>query len=172
MVRSTFGADNSKNKMKIISILLIALSCSILASAQEPEILDAEAEKAAVIDIVEQFITAAGNYDIGAIQTLFSDKANIGGASLKNGKWTAYTMTIQEFLDTLISTDNPTKYTEPVYNFTVHMDKGMLAFVKADAILKVNGEPKANNFDYFTLIKVDGKWKILNGSYVSVPIKN
>ena len=158
--------------MKKISTLLIALSLSLLASAQQTDTLDIEAEKATVIDLVEQFLTAAGNYDLDAIPAMFSEKANIGGASLRDGKWTTYTMTIQEFLERLKARSNPTKYTEPVSNFTVHMDMGMLAFVKADAILKVNGEPKTNNFDYFTLIKEDGKWKILNGSYVSVRIKN
>jgi hypothetical protein len=158
--------------MKKISTLLIALSFSFLASAQQTDTLDIEAEKAAVIDLVEQFLIAAGNYDLDAIPAMFSEKANIGGASLRDGKWKTYTMTIQEFLERLKADSNPTKYTEPVSKFTVHMDMGMLAFVKADAILTVNGEPKTNNFDYFTLIKEDGKWKILNGSYVSVRIKN
>ena len=158
--------------MKNISTLLIALSFSFLASAQQTDTLDIEAEKAAVINLVEQFLTAAGNYDLDAIPEMFSEKANIAGASLRDGKWITYTMTIQEFLERLKSRSNPTKYTEPVSNFTVHMEMGMLAFVKADAIFIINGEPRNNNFDYFTLIKEDGKWKILNGSYVSVRIKN
>lgn len=158
--------------MKKAYIILIVLAFSYLASAQQTDTLDLESEKAAVINLVEQFLTAAGNYDLEAIPAMFSEKANIYGASLREGKWNTYTMTIQEFLDRLKSRDKPTKYTEPVSKYTVHMDKGMLAFVKADAILKVNGEAKTNNYDYFTVIKEDGKWKILNGSYVSVRIKN
>lgn len=73
-------------------------------------------------------------------------------------------------MECLKADSNPTKYTEPVSNFTVHMEMGMLAFVKAVAIFTVNGEPKTNNFDYFTLINENRKWKILNGSYVSVRI--
>lgn len=158
--------------MKRKYILLTALFFCILASAQQADTLDAEAEKAAAIDLVEQFLTAAGNYDLDAIPELFNEKANISGASLRDGKWKTYTMTIQEFIERLKSIDKPTKYTEPVSNFTVHMDMGMLAFVKADAIFTINGEPINNNFDYFTLIKEDGNWKILNGSYISVRIKN
>ncbi len=158
--------------MKKTFTFIIVLTFSFLASAQQTETLDIESEKAAVINLVEQFLTAAGNYDLDAMPEMFSEKANIGGASLRDGKWNTYTMTIQEFLERLKSRSNPTKYTEPVSNFTIHMEKGMLAFVKADAILKVNGEPKTYNFDYFTLIKEDGNWKILNGSYVSVRIKN
>jgi len=158
--------------MKIKFTLLIALTFSFLTSAQQSDTFDLESEKTVVKNLVEQFLTAAGNYDLEAIPAMFSDKANIYGASLRGGKWNTYTMTIQEFLERLKSRDNPTKYTEPVSNFTVHIEMGMLAFVKADAIFTINGEPRNNNLDYFTLIKEDGNWKILNGSYVSVRIKN
>jgi hypothetical protein len=151
---------------------LIGLIFSFLASAQQTEALNMEYEKAAVKKLVEQFLTAVGNYDTDAIPKMFSDKANIYGASLRDGKWITNTYTIQEFLERLKSYDNPTKYTEPVSNFTVHMEMGMLAFVRADAIFTINGEAKNNNLDYFTLIKEDGHWKILNGSYVSLRIKN
>ena len=157
--------------MKKTFVLIIVLTFCFLASAQQTNTLDIESEKTAVINIVEKFLTAAGNYDLDAIPEMFSEKANIAGASLRDGEWITYTMTIQEFLERLKSRNNPTKYTEPVSKFIIHMEMGMLAFVRADAILTVNGEPKSNNFDYFTLIKEDGKWKILNGSYVSVRIK-
>lgn len=156
--------------MKKIFTILLALSVSLLVSAQQADTLDIEAEKKAVINLVEQFLTAAGNYDLDAIPEMFSEKANIAGASLRDGKWITYTMTIQEFIERLKSRTNPTKYTEPVSEFTVHMEMGMLAFVKADAIFTINGEPRNNNYDYFTLIKENGDWKILNGSYVSVRI--
>ena len=153
--------------------LLIALAIYFFAAGQQTtEVLDIESEKAAVINLVEQFLTAVGDYDVASVQTMFSEKANISGASLRDGKWITNTYTIQEFLERLKSYENPTKYTEPVSDFTVHMEMGMLAFVRADAIFTINGEPRNNNIDYFTLIKEDGSWKILNGSYVSVRIKN
>jgi ketosteroid isomerase-like protein len=158
--------------MKRIFTLLFVLTFSFFASAQQTDALDIESEKAAVIDLVEQFLIAIGNHDTDAIPAMFSDKANIYGASLRDGKWITKTNTIQEFLERINSYDNPTKYTEPVSDFTVHMEKGMLAFVRANAIFTINGEPRNNNLDYFTLIKEDGNWKILNGSYVSVRIKN
>ncbi len=158
--------------MKKILTLLIALTFCFMTSAQQTsEALDLESEKADVINLVEQFLTAVGNYDVEAIQTMFSEKANISAASLRDGKWITNTYTIQEFLERLKSYENPTKYTEPVSDFTVHMEMGMLAFVRADAIFTINGEPRNNNLDYFTLIKENGNWKILNGSYVSVRIK-
>ena len=159
--------------MKKIFTFLIALNiCYLAVGQQTTEEFDLESEKAAVITLVEQFLNAVGNYDVEAIQTMFSEKANISGASLRDGKWITNTYTIQEFLERLKSYENPTKYTEPVSDFTVHMEMGMLAFVRADATFIINGEPKNNNLDYFTLIKENGKWKILNGSYVSLRIKN
>ena len=157
--------------MKKIFTLLIALVCCFIGSAQQTDSLDIESEKVEVLSLVENFLVAAGNYDLESIPAMFSDKANIYGASLRDGKWNTNTMTIQEFIERLRSSNNPTKYTEPVSHFTVHMEMGMLAFVRADAIFTINGEPRNNNFDYFTLIKEDGIWKILNGSYVSVRIK-
>jgi len=121
---------------------------------------------------VEQFLKAAGNYDLDVMPEMFSEKANIGGASFKDEQWTTFTMTFTEFLDMLKSRSNPTKYVEPVSKFTVHIDGGMLAFVKADAVLIINGKARRSNFDYFTLIKENGNWKILNGSYVSIPIED
>ena len=158
--------------MKKTLTIILALSFWFLASAQQTDTLDIESEKATVINLVEQFLIAAGNYDLEAIPDMFCKKANISGASLRDGKWITNTYTIKEFLERLKSYENPTKYTEPVSNFTVHMDMGMLAFVRADAIFTINGEPRNNNLDYFTLIKENGNWKILNGSYVSVRIKN
>jgi len=158
--------------MKKILIVLITFTFSVLATAQETEIIDFEGDKAEVKELVERFLVAAGDYDIDAMPEMFSEKANIGGAELRNGKWNTFTMSIGEFLEILKSESNPTKYTEPVSKFTIHIDGGVLAFVKADAILIVNGKPKTNNFDYFTLIKENGDWKILNGSYVSILIEN
>ena len=156
--------------MKKTFILLIAITFSLLTSAQHAETKNLKTDESAVKNVVERFLTAAGNYDVDAMPELFSENANIGGASFRNGQWSSYTMTFPEFLELLKSESNPTKYTEPVSKYTVHMDGGMLAFVKADAVLSINGEPKNYNFDYFTLIKLDGNWKILNGSYVSIPI--
>ena len=79
-------------------------------------------------------------------------------------------MTFEEYLEILKSEINPSKYTEPVSKYTVHITEGKLAFVKADATLIIEDKPRSHNFDYFTLIKENETWKILNGSYVGVPI--
>ena len=158
--------------MKNTIIILSGLIFSLSTSAQEIEIKGQEADKAAVKTLIERFLTAAGDYDLDTMPEMFTENANIGGASFRNGQWSTFTMTFSEFLETLKSIENPTGYKEPVSKFTIHIDGGMLAFVKADAVLIKNEKPISNNFDYFTLIKKDGEWKILNGSYVSIPIEN
>jgi len=158
--------------MKKVFILLTVLAISLFTSAQQNDTTDSESEKATVTTIIERFLTLIGNYELDSLPEMFSKNANIGGASFRNGQWSSFTMTFAEFLELLKSRTNPSKYNEPVSRFTIHMDGGMLAFVKADAVLIRNGKPQSNNFDYFTLIKESGKWKILNGSYVSIPISD
>jgi len=120
---------------------------------------------------INNFLIAIGNYQIDSLATMFTDNANISGSSLKNGVWRSYTMTIQEFLATLRSSPNPEKYREPVNHWTIHMDGGRLAFVRADATLFKDDKAQSHNIDYFTLLKENGQWKILNGSYVSQPME-
>jgi len=140
-------------------------------SAQQNESADLAKDKAAVKSVVEEFLKVIGNNDVDAIPDLFYENANIGGASLRNGLWTTFTMTFEEFLERLKSDKEAKKFTEPVSKYTIHITEGKLAFVKADATLIINGVAKFNNFDYFTLMKENGNWKILNGSYVSIPIE-
>lgn len=154
--------------------LVLLLMASALNSSLKAQKIDAEiqsADTAAIKNVVERFLVAAGNYDIGAVPPMFTSKANISGASLKNGKWTSYTMSINEFIEALKARPNPVKYTEPVHKWTIFIEGGQLAFVRADATLNRDGKPSSHNIDYFTLVKENGDWKILNGSYVSVPIK-
>ena len=157
--------------MKKILLILISIVLTISLLAQYTDSTNQDLDKIAIKKIVERFLSAAGNHDIEAIPAMFTSKANISGASLKNGKWNSYTMSIQEFITALKSNSNPTKYKEPVDNWTIHIDGGQLAFVRADATLFRDGKPKSHNIDYFTLVKDGVDWKILNGSYVSTPIE-
>ncbi|MBK5272155.1 MAG: nuclear transport factor 2 family protein, partial [Bacteroidia bacterium] len=108
---------------------------------------------------------------IEAIPAMFTSNANISGASFYNKKWNGFTMTIQEFIAGLKSRPDPKKYKEPVNNWIIHIEGGQLAFVRADATLTRDGKPQSHNIDYFTLVKDNLGWKILNGSYVATAIK-
>jgi ketosteroid isomerase-like protein len=157
--------------MKKIPLFLISSILTISLLAQDTDSTNQDLDKIAVKRIVESFLSAAGDHDIEAIPAMFTSKANISGASLKNEKWNSYRMTIQEFITALKSNSNPTKYIEPVDNWIIHIEGGQLAFVRADATLFRDGKPQSHNIDYFTLVKEGVGWKILNGSYVSTPIE-
>ncbi len=62
-------------------------------------------------------------------------------------------------------------YTEPVEDWSVPVDGGHLAFVRADAVLHIDGRPERHNIDYFTLIKQDGVWKFLTVSFAGRPVR-
>ena len=126
-------------------------------------------DKEAIKSLVEQLIAAAGTYDFDSLETMVAANASIGWASLRDGEWVTSTMAIHDWIAESRSEVNPTLYTEPVNDWTVLIDGGHLAFVRADAVLSVGGRAERHNIDYFTLIKEEGGWKFLTISYVGRP---
>jgi hypothetical protein len=130
--------------------------------------LAADADETAVKKLVESFLVAVGNGDLDAIKPMFLPRATIGGSSFRDGKWNAFTTTIEDYLSS--NKDNHSPYTEPVSNYTIHISEGQLAFVKADATLFREGKAQSHNMDYFTLLKKNGAWKFLSAAYTAKPI--
>ncbi len=128
-------------------------------------------DEASVKAVVEEFLKAAGNYDVTAMRPLFLPNANIGWHSLKEEKWMPSSITAEAYFESITKRVNPKPYTEPVSKYTIDISEGRLASVKADAIVFRDGQPKANNMDYFVLMKDAGAWKFLSGSFTSVPLK-
>lgn len=154
---------------RLLSVGVVpALALSVLAALGGSDKQSSEDERA-VTEVVERFLRAAGRYDLDSLPLLFAPNANIGAASQRNGEWVTSTWTFDEWLELLRARTDPRPYTEPVSEFTVQVDNGQLAFVRADATLIRDGQAQSHNIDYFTLIRHDGTWKILNGSYTSVP---
>ena len=120
---------------------------------------------------VERLISAAGAYDLDTFESLMAPHANVAWASFRDGEWTTSTMTADDFIAEARSEVDPILYTEPVDHWTVHVDGGQLAFVRADAVLHIDDRPERYNIDYFTLIKQDGAWKFLTVSYVGRPFR-
>jgi hypothetical protein len=129
-------------------------------------------DEQAVQTAVETFLAAVGCHDLDAVEQMVVPSANIGWASLSDGTWTTSTMSVEEWLAAVRARVNPTVYTEPVMDWTIHVDGGHLAFVRADATLFVGEEAKRHNIDYFTLIKTNGLWKFLTLSYVGTPVES
>ncbi len=75
-------------------------------------------DETAVKTAVEDLLEAMGSYDI---------------ESLRDGTWVTSTMRFERFLAGLESETDPTHYTEPVTEFTVHIDDAW-KFVNASYI--------------------------------------
>ncbi|MFN8582919.1 MAG: hypothetical protein U0163_18340, partial [Gemmatimonadaceae bacterium] len=89
-----------------------------------------------------------------------------------DGRWVTRSRSFESWLAAL-HTDAPgAPYEEPVSSFTVHVEDDQLAFVRADARLMRDGQVRARNIDYFTLLRdSSGRWKFVNGSYTAKPVR-
>jgi len=122
-----------------------------------------------VIETVEHFLFAAGNYNLDAMSEIMTDHANVGSVRYKDGESIITIMTIQNYFDDVKKrTTRP--YFEPVKEYTIHLNDDHLAFVRADATLFAFGVPQSHNMDYFTLMKDGESWKFLSLSYSVSPI--
>jgi hypothetical protein len=160
--------------MKPILIAILVLFSAILqAQNTTPNAHDQSStteDEHALKAVVEKFLTAAGNHDVAIMRTLFLPKANIGGYSFRDGKWTSYVITVEEWFDRISKSSSAKPYTEPVSNYTIDISEGRLAFVKADAVLHSDSQPRSHNMDFFVLMKENDQWRFLSGSYTSMPI--
>jgi len=123
-----------------------------------------------VKDFVDQFLTTVGEGDLDALPAMFVPNANIGTASLREGKWVASTKTFAAWLTELKAETTWTRFREPVTHFTVHIEDGQMAFVRADATVIVEDIVVSHNIDYFTLVRDGGSWRFLSASYVARPV--
>lgn len=122
-----------------------------------------------VTAVVERFLVAAGTHDFAALGTLFAPGASIASASLRDGRWVTASQSAEAWL-AAARRAAARPYQEPVSRFTVHVDDGQLAFVRAEATLMREGQVRSRNVDYFTLLRDrQGAWKIVNGSYTAKP---
>jgi hypothetical protein len=122
-----------------------------------------------IIATIERFLAAAGNYNLDAMAEMIIENAVVGIVRLKAGKRETTTITIEEYFEG-VKNRKIRPYFEPVMEYTINIDDGHLAFVRADAILHSYGVPQSHNIDYFTLLKKEGLWKFLSLAYTTTPI--
>jgi len=128
--------------------------------------------EAEVKAVVERFLAAAGRQDLDALPAMFAPGASIASAALRQGRWVSRSQSFEAWLAALRAAPRGAPYQEPVTEFTVHIDEGQLAFVRADAYLVREGQRRSRNIDYFTLIRdEEGNWKFVNGSYTTRPVQ-
>lgn len=125
-------------------------------------------EELELIALVEKLLFAVGNSDFQTLDSIVSDKANLGSAIIRDGVSKNSVITISEYFETQKKRDQERKpFYEPVKEYKILINKGQIAFVWADATLHSYGVPRTNNIDNFTLIKEDGEWKFINISFTN-----
>lgn len=128
-------------------------------------------EEQELIVLVEKLLFAVGNSDFQALDSIVSDKANLGSAIVRDGVSKNSVISISEYFETQKNRDQERKpFFEPVKEYKILINKGQIAFVWADATLHKYGVPRTNNIDNFTLIKEDGEWKFINISFTNTAL--
>jgi hypothetical protein len=159
-----------KLRSSILSIILLTIClASVKTFAQNGnENLNLQNDELAVKGAVESFLLELGNGELEKVKTMFLPNANIASISISNGVSKIFTITAEEYLSNRAGKG---KFKEPVREFTVNISQGMLAFVRADATVYYGDIANHHTHDFFILMKDNGVWKILSGSYTTQPIK-
>ncbi|MFZ6053057.1 ester cyclase [Halocola ammonii] len=165
---------NKTMRIAIFPLVIVAcffFSCQSSSTKIEKN-LDAQKEKAwnteelELITLVEKLLFAVGNSDFQTLDSIISDKANMGSAVVRDGVSENSVITIGEYFESQKHRERKPFY-EPVNEYKILINKGQIAFVWADATLHTFGVPRTNNIDNFTLIKEDGEWKFINISFTN-----
>lgn len=135
--------------------------------AQEEKTLNPEEQE--IKAIVEKLLMLVGNSDFQALDSIISDKANLGVAIVRDGVWKNSVSTIGEYFERVKGYERK-PFFEPVNEYKILINKGQIAFVWADATLHSYGVPRTNNIDNFTLIKEEGEWKFINISFTNTQL--
>lgn len=171
-----------KGTLRSVIVSIVVLSCLFIScqsnqdktklpervtEAQEEKILNPEEQE--IKGIVEKLLMLVGNSDFQALDSIISDKANLGSAIIRDGVSKNSVITIGEYFESQKHRERKPFY-EPVNEYKILINKGQIAFVWADATLHSYGVPRTNNIDNFTLIKEDGEWKFINISFTNTPL--
>ena len=159
----------------IISSLFFSCQSNPNKTKQTEKIVEAQkentwnAEEQELIALVEKLLFAVGNSDFQTLESIVSNKANLGSAIVRDGDSKNSVITIGEYFESQKNRERKPFY-EPVNEYKILINKGQIAFVWADATLHSYGVPRTNNIDNFTLIKEDGEWRFINISFTNTQL--
>jgi len=162
------------NKLiRLILSLVLLTSClttltTFAQKKEEPQTsITKENDESAVKSTIESFLLALGTGDLEKVKTILLPNANIASISMTNGVSKIFTITADEYLS---KREGKRKFKEPVRKFSVNISQGMLAFVRADATVYYEDIAEYHTNDFFILMKDNGVWKILSGSFTTEPL--
>jgi len=158
MITSTF----SKISALILFLCLLPLNTFSQIGEQNDD-------ESAVKATVEDFLVSLGNNDLEKAKALFLPNANIASNTINNGEPKIFTISAEQYFLQREAKQSK-KFQEPVKEYTVNISQGLLAFVRADATVYYDGKANHHTNDFFILMKDNGVWKILSGSYTVEPL--
>ncbi|MDH4063762.1 MAG: nuclear transport factor 2 family protein [Acidobacteriota bacterium] len=146
-------------------LAIVALAAVAPPAAAQP----VDADVVAVRGTVEQFLDDLGHRRLDALPSQLAPKATLVVVRQRDGEWTTSHQTADEWLAGLRAQASPTTFREPLTNVTIHVESGRMAFLRADFTVVVDGDVRSHGIDYFTLVKDNAAWKIVNLGYTSTP---
>ena len=127
-------------------------------------------DESAVKTAVENFLGSLGNDKLDKVRTMMLPNANIGYFSTVNEESKIVSKSVDQYISLREGKQNR-KFQEPVGQYSVNISQGKLAFVRADATVYHDGKASHVTDDFFILMKDNGVWKILSGSYTGHPLE-
>ncbi|MGB5318590.1 nuclear transport factor 2 family protein [Eudoraea sp.] len=171
-----------KRKLRYVILSLIAIVAFVLSCKQENENSELSEnaptetkdsifnqDEGKIKTTINELLFAAGNYNIEALDSMMSDKAMLGISRLKEGAWSNSEIVINDFFESVKKREH-SPYSEIPNNYDILITEGQVALARADCILYRWGIPQTREVNHFTLIKENGKWKILNISWTVIDI--
>ena len=141
--------------MRMDHIGIAALAFSILLAV--PQQADAQGDESQVIATVQEFFDSMSTKDTAAARqilvmdaTYFSVREGDDGTTIRGS-------TNREYVERLATTDNDLQ--ERMWDPQVMVHEG-IAVVWAPYEFQVNGEFSHCGVDAFSLVRIDGRWKI------------
>jgi len=144
-----------------ITLILCATVSSALAQTSDEQ---------AVRNTVDRLLVALGNGDLDALPSMFTTDANVGIVRMRKGAWTTSTQSFEDWFSAAKASDRSI-FHEPVEKISIRVESGHLALVRAETTIVVDGEIRANNIDYFTLVREQDVWKFMHASYITLRAK-
>jgi ketosteroid isomerase-like protein len=152
-------------------VLAAAVSAQTVSPGLEyanPEMMAAK-EKAAVRQLVEEFLVKLGNRDLAGVRAAMTPKALMVVVRQRDGAFVNSFQTGEEWLAQLEKNTNAAKFEEPLTNVHVTVDSGRLGYLRADFTVVRDGKVMSSGVDHFTLVKEPDGWKIAAAAYTSLP---
>ena len=140
---------------------------TLILCATVPSALAQTSDEQAVRNTVDRLLVALGNGDLDALPSMFTTDANVGIVQMREGTWTTFTQSFEDWFNAAKASDRSI-FHEPVENISIHVERGHLALVRAETTIVVDGEIRANNTDYFTLVREQDVWKFMHASYITL----